>query len=119
VRRIGVLMVGDENDLETQDAALVARIEVAADTVADLDRRLGQIDVAIETAAKRGKTGTAMAAIESQRKIARRVPWPSSRPSAPPWSPKAARPKSRPRPSSTSLSSSAPTRTASGQSGGS
>lgn len=36
--------------------------------VADLDRRLGQIDTAIETAAKRGKTNTALSAIESQRK---------------------------------------------------
>jgi hypothetical protein len=41
--------------LETQDAALAARIEVAAHTVADLDRRLGQIDVAIEEAAKAGQ----------------------------------------------------------------
>jgi hypothetical protein len=36
------------------------RIEVAAHVVDDLDRRLGQID-AIETTAKRGKTGTALA----------------------------------------------------------
>jgi hypothetical protein len=54
--------------IETQDAALGARIEVAAHVVDDLDRRLGQIDTAIETAAKRGKTGTALSAIESQRK---------------------------------------------------
>jgi hypothetical protein len=45
--------------LETQDATLAARIEVAAHNVADLDRRLGQIDSAIEEAAKRGKTNTA------------------------------------------------------------
>jgi len=44
--------------LETQDATLAARIEVAAHNVADLDRRLGQIDSAIEEAAKRGKTNT-------------------------------------------------------------
>jgi hypothetical protein len=54
--------------LETQDAVLAARIEVAAHTVADLDRRLGQIDSAIEEAAKRGRTTTALAAIEGQRK---------------------------------------------------
>jgi hypothetical protein len=54
--------------LETQDTALAARIEVAAHTVADLDRRLGQIDQAVEEAAKRGKTNTALAAMEGQRR---------------------------------------------------
>jgi hypothetical protein len=54
--------------IETQDATLAARIEVAAHVVDDLDRRLGQIDTAIETAAKRGKTNTALAAMEGQRK---------------------------------------------------
>jgi hypothetical protein len=54
--------------LETQDAALAAKIEVAAGKVADLDRRLGQIDTAVEEAAKRGRTSTALAAMESQRK---------------------------------------------------
>src|SRR5712675_2355100 len=57
-----------QSAIEMQDAALAARIEVAAHTVADLDRRLGQIDTAIEEAAKRGKTNTALAAIESQRR---------------------------------------------------
>src|SRR6266404_423507 len=37
---------------------LAGGIEVAAHNVADLDRRLGQIDSAIEEAAKRGKTNT-------------------------------------------------------------
>jgi hypothetical protein len=54
--------------IETQDAALAARIEVAAHAATDLDRRLGQIDTAIETAATRGKTNTALSAIEGQRK---------------------------------------------------
>jgi hypothetical protein len=54
--------------LETQDAVLAAKIEVAAGKVADLDRRLGQIDTAIEEAAKRGRTNTALSAIEGQRK---------------------------------------------------
>src|SRR5262252_7989880 len=54
--------------IETQDAALAARIEVAAHTVADLDRRLGQIDSAIEDATKRGRTSTALSAIDGQRK---------------------------------------------------
>jgi hypothetical protein len=34
--------------IETQDAALAARIEVQTHTVADLDRRLGLTDTAIE-----------------------------------------------------------------------
>jgi hypothetical protein len=42
--------------IETQDATLAARIDVQTHNVADLDRRLGQIDSAIEEAAKRGKT---------------------------------------------------------------
>jgi hypothetical protein len=45
-----------------------ARIDVQAHTVAGLDRRLGQIDSAIEEAAKRGRTTTALTAIEAQRK---------------------------------------------------
>jgi len=51
-----------------RDAALAARIEVAAHQVADVDRRLNQVDVAIEEAAKRGKTNTALSAIEGQRR---------------------------------------------------
>jgi hypothetical protein len=54
--------------IETRDAAIAARIEVQAHAVADLDRRLGQIDTAIEEAAKRGRTNTALAALEGQRK---------------------------------------------------
>jgi hypothetical protein len=57
-----------QSAIETQDAALAARIDVQAHTVADLDRRLGQIDFAIEEAAKRGRTTTALTAIEAQRK---------------------------------------------------
>jgi len=54
--------------MKAQDAALAARIEVAAHTVADLDRRLNQVDMAIEEAAKRGRTTTALTALEAQRK---------------------------------------------------
>jgi hypothetical protein len=54
--------------IETQNAALAARIDVQAHTVADLDRRLGQIDTAVEEAAKRGRTNTALTAIEGQRR---------------------------------------------------
>lgn len=43
--------------------------DVQAHTVADLDRRLGQIDTAIEEAAKRGKTNTALSAMEAQRRV--------------------------------------------------
>jgi hypothetical protein len=50
-----------------QDAAPAAQIEVAAYNVTDLDRRLGQIDYAIEEATKRGRTATALTAIEAQR----------------------------------------------------
>jgi hypothetical protein len=57
-----------QSAIETQDAALAARIDVQAQTVADLDRRLGQIDFAIEEAAKRGRTTTALTAIAAQRK---------------------------------------------------
>jgi hypothetical protein len=54
--------------IETQDAALGGRIDVQAHTVADLDHRLGQIDGVIEAAAKRGRTATALSAMEGQRK---------------------------------------------------
>ena len=54
--------------VETQDAILAAKIEVAAGKVADLDRRLGQIDTEIEEAAKRGRTNTALSAMEGQRR---------------------------------------------------
>jgi hypothetical protein len=54
--------------VETQDAALAAKIEVAAGKVADLDRRLGQIDTAVEQAAKRGRTNVALSAMEGQRR---------------------------------------------------
>jgi hypothetical protein len=63
--------VGDRGNstmvLESRTADLAARIEVAAHNVADLDRRLNQVDTAIEEAAKRGKTNTALAAIQGQR----------------------------------------------------
>ncbi len=54
--------------IETQDAALVARIDVQAHTVADLDARVAQIDATIAEATRRGKTNAALSAIEGQRK---------------------------------------------------
>jgi len=71
---------------------------VAAHNVADLDRRLGQIDSAIEEAAKRGKTNTALSAMEAQRRAraglaserneAAGTLWPPSRRNAPAWAAK-------------------------------
>jgi hypothetical protein len=57
-----------EAAVETKDAEISAKIDVQTQVVADLDRRLGQIDSAIEEAAKRGKTATALSAIEGQRR---------------------------------------------------
>jgi hypothetical protein len=59
---------GEAAAAEMQDAALAARIDVARQGIADLDRRLGQIDLAIEEAARRGRTTTALTAIETQRR---------------------------------------------------
>src|SRR5260370_6795213 len=52
--------------IETQDAALVAKIDVHK--VADLDRRLRHIDTTIEEAAKRGRTNAALSAMDGQEK---------------------------------------------------
>jgi hypothetical protein len=57
-----------QSAIETQTATLAARIDVQHHTVDDLDRRVRQIDSAIEEAAKRGKTNTALSAIEGQRR---------------------------------------------------
>jgi hypothetical protein len=54
--------------IETQDAALAAKIEVAVDKVADLDKQLAQLDAAVATATQRGKANTGLAAVEGQRK---------------------------------------------------
>jgi len=55
--------------LEERTADLEARIDVQAHKVGDLDRRLGQIDSTIEEAAKRGRTNSALSAIEGQKKF--------------------------------------------------
>ncbi len=57
-----------QSAIETQDAALAARIEVAAGRVADFDRQIAQIDSAVAAATQRGKTNTALSAMEGQRK---------------------------------------------------
>jgi hypothetical protein len=54
--------------VETQTATLAARIDVQVHNVADLDRRLAQIDAAIEKATEKGKTNAALSAMEGKRK---------------------------------------------------
>jgi hypothetical protein len=46
----------------------MCRQGVQAHTVADLDRRVSQIDSAVEEAARRGKTNAALSAMEGQRR---------------------------------------------------
>jgi hypothetical protein len=55
--------------IEMQDAALAARIDVQSHAVADLDRRLLQIDTAVEESARRGRTSVTLTAIDGQRKV--------------------------------------------------
>jgi len=57
-----------QSAIETQDAALEAKISVQAHTVADLDRRLAQIDAAVEKATEKGRTTAAMKLADDQRK---------------------------------------------------
>lgn len=54
--------------VEVQAAALTSKIDVAAHNVADLDRRLSQIDSAIEKATEKGRTTAAMKLAEDQRR---------------------------------------------------
>lgn len=54
--------------IETEASALAAKTEVQTQTVADLDRRLGQIDAAIAEMVRRGRTAGALEAIGAQRK---------------------------------------------------
>jgi hypothetical protein len=57
-----------QSAIETQASSLDEKIILQAHNVADLDRRLNQVDTAIEEAAKRGKTNAALSAIEGQRR---------------------------------------------------
>src|SRR5467141_4161615 len=54
--------------LEEQTADIDAKISVQAHTVADLDRRLAQIDTAVEKATEKGRTTAAMKLADDQRK---------------------------------------------------
>lgn len=52
--------VDDDLAIANRAAELEARLSVQAGVVADLDRRIGQIDKAVETATQRGRTAGAM-----------------------------------------------------------
>jgi hypothetical protein len=54
--------------LEEQTADIDAKISVQAHTVADLDRRLAQIDTAVEKATEKGRTTAAMKLADDQRR---------------------------------------------------
>jgi TolA-binding protein len=54
--------------LEERTADIDAKIDVEVHKVADLDRRLSQIDGMIEEATKRGRTNAALSAMEGQKK---------------------------------------------------
>jgi hypothetical protein len=45
-----------------------ARLSMQAGVVADLDRRIAQIDKAVDTATNKGRTGSAMALVDQQRR---------------------------------------------------
>src|SRR5258706_2776075 len=64
--------VGDRGQaashLEAQTADIDAKISVQAHIVADLDRRLAQIDAAVEKATEKGRTTAAMKLADDQRR---------------------------------------------------
>jgi hypothetical protein len=117
-----------QSHIEMKDAAFAAKIEMATHNAADLDRRLGQIDTTIEEAAKRGRTKTAIDAIEAQRRARAALVderkreaatlWWARRRNAPQWLPRAVRSRRKLHQSGMSPSSSASIRTARRQSGG-
>jgi hypothetical protein len=53
---------------DTSDADVAARTEVVQSRIADLDRRLAQIDTAVSEATRRGRTNGAMRLAEDQRR---------------------------------------------------
>jgi hypothetical protein len=53
---------------ETRDAEADGRIEVVQGRIADLDRRINQIDITVEAAAKRGRSKVAIDAMQSQQR---------------------------------------------------
>jgi len=61
--------VATELALADQTADVEARLAVQAQAVADLDRRIGQIDAAIEESTRRGRPAGAMALADQQRRV--------------------------------------------------
>ncbi len=55
--------------VETEASAVAAKTDVQTQTVADLDRRIGQIDAAISEMVRRGRSAGALEAIGAQRKL--------------------------------------------------
>jgi uncharacterized coiled-coil protein SlyX len=114
--------------LEEQTADLEAKISVQAHTVADLDRRLAQIDAAVEKATEKGRTTAAMKLADDQRKaraglVDERkreagISWQPCRRNAPVWPPRAGKSRRKLLPSDMSPSSSGSTPTANAPSGG-
>ena len=64
---IGHAVAGDIV-VSSRAADVDARIQVQAGIVADIDRRIAQIDTAVDQATARGRTNSAMALAEQQRK---------------------------------------------------
>jgi hypothetical protein len=60
--------VADETAVAGRGADVDARITVQTGVLTDIDRRIGQIDGAIEKATSKGRTGSAMALANQQRK---------------------------------------------------
>jgi hypothetical protein len=61
--------LANELQVAGQAAEIDAKIAVQTGVVADLDRRIGQIDAAIDIATQHGRINAAMAQAEQQRKI--------------------------------------------------
>jgi hypothetical protein len=60
--------VAGDIQINSRGADIEARLGVQARVVADLDRRIAQIDTAIDKATEKGRTGSAMALADQQRK---------------------------------------------------
>jgi hypothetical protein len=60
--------VGGDVAVASRVADVDARISVQAGVLSDLDHRLAQIDGAVETATRKGRTGSAMALADQERK---------------------------------------------------
>ena len=60
--------VAGEIGVDARTAEVGARIAVQTNTIADLDKRISQIDTAIDEATRRGRTNSAMNLAEQQRR---------------------------------------------------